>query len=76
MWRMIRGQRDTRNPAYLVRPPSLCARGRLPRPSPYPNFARFPPFPLFFLGGVIAVKREYVYFRVVEGGLFPLAEAN
>jgi hypothetical protein len=43
-------------------------------PSPYPSFARFPPFPL--LGGVIAVKREYVYFRVVEGGLFPPAEAN
>ena len=59
-----------RNPAYLVRPPSLRARGRLPRPSPYPNFARFPPFPL--LGGVIAEPGIHLVgiFGVFTPGIF------
>jgi hypothetical protein len=62
-----------RNPAYLVRPPFFHVPGRLPRPIPIIGFARPRP-PL--LGGVIAVKREIVYFRVVEGGLFQFAKAD
>jgi hypothetical protein len=62
-----------RNPAYLVRSPVFHVPGRLPRPIPIFSFARTRP-PL--LGGVIAVKREIMYFRVVEGGLFPFAKAD
>ncbi len=41
-----------RNPAYLVRPPFPALVVIFRAPSPYPSFARFPPFPL--LGGAIA----------------------
>ena len=64
---------EFRNPAYLVRSPVFHVPGRLPRPIPIISFARTRP-PL--LGGVIAVKREIMYFRVVEGGLFPFAKAD
>jgi hypothetical protein len=62
-----------RNPAYLVRSPVFHVPGRLPRPIPIIGFARTRP-PL--LGGVTAVKREIMYLRVVEGGLFPFAKAD
>ncbi len=34
--------RPHRNPAYLVRPPSFRARGRLPRPFPISKFCQIP----------------------------------
>jgi hypothetical protein len=67
------GVDNARNPAYLVLPPFFNVPGRLPRPIAIIGFARTRP-PL--LGGVIAVKREIMYFRVVEGGLFPFAKAD